>query len=107
MTAPYLHNGSVPTLYDLLLPSTMRVVATGQASVFAGPTRPLSFPVGQRAFDPVKVGYAAIAGPTPFTFETHTPNGEPILGNYSSGHTYGTDLSEVDRLALVEYLKSL
>jgi hypothetical protein len=41
-TAPYLHNGSVPTLYDLLLPPS---------------DRPTSFYVGTREFDPVKVGF--------------------------------------------------
>ncbi|WP_370100466.1 hypothetical protein [Bradyrhizobium yuanmingense] len=39
--APYLHNGSVPTLRDMLVPQ-------GQ--------RPTSFCVGSRAFDPVNVG---------------------------------------------------
>lgn len=41
-TAPYLHNGSVPTLYDLLLPPA---------------ERPTSFQLGDRAYDPVAVGY--------------------------------------------------
>jgi hypothetical protein len=41
-TAPYLHNGSVPTLWDLLLPADQR---------------PKSFKVGAREFDPDKVGF--------------------------------------------------
>ena len=41
-TAPYLHNGSVPTLWDLLLPADKR---------------PKSFKVGGREFDPDKVGF--------------------------------------------------
>jgi RoxA-like, cytochrome c-like len=41
-TAPYLHNGSVPTLDDLLKPADQR---------------PKSFSVGTRVFDPVKVGF--------------------------------------------------
>jgi len=41
-TAPYLHNGSVPTLYDLLLPPE---------------NRPREFYVGTRQFDPERVGY--------------------------------------------------
>jgi hypothetical protein len=41
-TAPYLHNGSVPTLYDLLLPPS---------------DRPTSFYAGTREFDPVKIGF--------------------------------------------------
>ncbi|WP_331303652.1 di-heme-cytochrome C peroxidase [Methylobacterium oryzae] len=107
-TAPYLHNGSVPTLYDLLLPSTMRVVARGSDGAPAGTrTRPTSFPVGQREFDPRKVGYATAAAGARFTLETQTGDGVPILGNYNSGHDYGTDLPDDERYALVEYLKSL
>ena len=44
-TAPYLHNGSVPTLYDLLSPQD---------------ERPRSFCIGDRQFDPVKVGLANV-----------------------------------------------
>lgn len=40
VTAPFLHNGSVPTLHDLL-----------------SPTRPVVFTVSDRKFDPEKVGY--------------------------------------------------
>lgn len=41
-TAPYLHNGSVPTLHDLLLPPQQR---------------PKTFRVGCREYDPDKVGF--------------------------------------------------
>ena len=84
-TAPYLHNGSVPTLYDLLLPAT---------------SRPARFPLGQREYDPKKVGY-----------RTDTPN--PIFvfditadGNSNAGHEFGTTLSEPERWDLVEFLKT-
>ena len=40
-TAPFLHNGSVPTIYDLLMPAA---------------DRPVTFPTGQREYDPVKLG---------------------------------------------------
>ena len=43
-TAPYLHNGSVPTLDDLLKPED---------------ERPVCFPVGHREYDPVKLGYVS------------------------------------------------
>jgi hypothetical protein len=89
-TAPYLHNGSVPTLHDLLLPEA---------------DRPQRFTVGARAYDPVKVGYAA--SPGGFTFETHR-DGAPIDGNSNAGHDYGNaTLTERDRQALVEYMKTL
>jgi mono/diheme cytochrome c family protein len=84
-TAPYLHNGSVPTLDDLLLPA-------GQ--------RPKKFPVGHREFDPIKVGLAAESGTSgAFLFGTSIP------GNGNAGHEYGTDLPMDDRRAIVEFLK--
>ena len=43
-TAPYLHNGSVPTLDDLLKPED---------------ERPICFPVGHREYDPCKLGYVS------------------------------------------------
>jgi hypothetical protein len=87
-TAPYLHNGSVPTLADLLLPAAQR---------------PKSFCVGTRAFDPVKVGFAtdAAAPGNVCSFDTAAP------GNSNRGHEYGTSLSAKDKRNLLEYLKQL
>ena len=86
-TAPYLHNGSVPSLHDLLLPPAQR---------------PKTFYVGNWEFDPAKVGYAmASQAPGAFLFDTMVP------GNANAGHVYGTDLTEDDRKALIEYLKTL
>ncbi|MEM9676855.1 MAG: di-heme-cytochrome C peroxidase [Pseudomonadota bacterium] len=89
-TAPYLHNGSVPTLYDLLLPAAQR---------------PKSFYVGSRELDPVNVGFSTKAGGgNSFLFRV----GPPGSGNNNAGHDYGTSsLSEDQRLDLLEYLKSL
>ena len=109
-TAPYLHNGSVPTLYDLLLPSDMRpLTVRADATLPPGPYRPSSFQVGTREYDPVKVGYRTEASDTnTFTFATRDAAGREILGNSNTGHDYGTSsLSEAERMALVEYLKSL
>jgi hypothetical protein len=87
-TAPYLHNGSVPNLYQLLLPSTERAT---------------TFQVGSRVFDPVNVGFVSDEGP--FRFDTL------LKGNSNKGHEgsrYGTDkLSDKERWELVEYLKTL
>jgi processive rubber oxygenase RoxA-like protein len=64
-TAPYLHNGSVPTLWDLLLPASQR---------------PKSFKVGAREFDPDKVGFkSADYNGTQF-------NTDLQRGNYNTGH---------------------
>ena len=86
-TAPYLHNGSVPTLYDLLLPADQR---------------PATFQLGDRQYDPEKVGYVTEAtDASRFTFNITTHGGA------NSGHEYGTDLDDEARWALVEYLKTL
>ncbi|MBL9043327.1 MAG: hypothetical protein JNM83_17070 [Myxococcales bacterium] len=84
-SAPYLHNGSVPTLYDLLLPASQR---------------PAQFAVGRWEYDPRKVGYVS-EGKVPWVFDTK------VTGNSNRGHEYGTTLSHEDRWALVEYLKTL
>lgn len=86
-TAPYLHNGSVPTLDDLLLPAARR---------------PAVFFVGDCEIDPVKVGCVSTQRPNSFRFDTS------ITGNWNKGHEYGTQLTDpADRAALLEYLKSL
>src|SRR5580704_9890234 len=95
-TAPYLHNGSVPTLYDLLLPKRgPKDPTTG------GPFRPDTFEVGSREFDPVRVGLKSSGFPNGFVFNASHE------GNSNAGHNYGTNLSDDDRWDLVEYLKSL
>jgi hypothetical protein len=93
-TAPYLHNGSVPTLYDLLLPPAQR---------------PAMFRVGSRAFDPVKVGYVTDErADNDFLFRTRDTMDRVIDGNSTAGHDYdNAKLSDEDRKALVEYLKTL
>jgi mono/diheme cytochrome c family protein len=90
LRAPYLHNGSVPTLRDLLAPAAQR---------------PTTFFRGNDTYDQAGVGYVstvASEGATTFmTFDTHR------AGNSNAGHEYGTQLSEDDRNALLEYLKTL
>ena len=87
-TAPYLHNGSIPNLYQLLLPATGRMK---------------TFFVGTREFDPVNVGFVTEMRDGASAFDTSLP------GNSNAGHdTYGTDkLTDEQRWQLVEYLKSL
>jgi hypothetical protein len=84
-TAPYLHNGSVPTLADLLDLES----------------RPATFPVGHRAFDVQKVGLLIDNRPeTVATFNTSKP------GNSNAGHSFGNKLTSVEKSELVEYLKT-
>ncbi len=87
--APYLHNGSVPTLADLLKPAAQR---------------PASFAVG-RSYDIVKVGLAA-QQPGAYTRVT-TDCTVRNSGNSRCGHEFGTQLSDADKTALLEYLKTL
>ena len=105
-TAPYLHNGSVPTLYDLLLP----VKREGDPE--DGEYRPEEFLVGSREFDPVKVGFKS-EGYDGFVFKAQG------RGNLNSGHEYAAGrtarsdgktlppLSEEERWALLEFVKTL
>jgi mono/diheme cytochrome c family protein len=88
-TAPFLHNGSVPTLYDLLR---------------APADRPASFLVGTRQFDPVKVGYVTTpnAPGNSFIFNATGP------ANSNEGHDYNVGrLTEAERAALLEFMKTL
>jgi hypothetical protein len=86
-TAPYLHNGSVPDLVELLKPDA---------------ERPATFYVGNWEFDPERLGFAWDSPyPGAFEFDTSLP------GNSNAGHDHGTDLSAGDRRALIEYLKTL
>ncbi len=87
-TAPYLHNDSVPTLYDLLLPVAQR---------------PPRFYLGSREFDPQRVGYLSDTGAPGAHFEFDTA----LPGNSNAGHVYGAELSDAERWDLVEYLKTL
>jgi processive rubber oxygenase RoxA-like protein len=85
-TAPYLHNGSVASLYQLLLPAAQRDV-----KVY----------VGSREFDPRPVGLVNRPGPGIFELDTR------LSGNANSGHEYGTGLSDAQRWQLIEYMKTL
>jgi hypothetical protein len=94
--SPYLHNGSVPTLRDLLDPAAKR---------------PKTWDRGSDVLDTKKVGYRTDGyGSTyPFSYEI-LRNDSPVLGNSNSGHEgqdYGTELPEADKDAIVEYMKTL
>jgi hypothetical protein len=91
LRAPYLHNGSVPTLRDLLKP---------------GAERPRVFWIGYDVYDYQDVG-----------FVTRGPGAEAegwrydtaAAGNGNRGHegrVYGTELSDAEKDALIEYLKT-
>jgi len=89
LRAPYLHNGSVPTLRDLL---------------DAPESRPKMFYRGYDVYDQAKLGFvsdvAAADGQVFTRYDTSVP------GNANTGHVYGTTLSDDDKRAIVEYLKT-
>jgi hypothetical protein len=87
--APYLHNGSVPTLYDLLLPPDQR---------------PKAFALGAREYDPAKLGFVVATNCAPKDCLVDTTLTD--YGNGNGGHIWGTDLTPSDRTALLEYLKT-
>ena len=89
-TAPYLHNGSVPNLWELLLPPEQR--------------KP-SFMVGSKVYDPVNVGYVTDSSPFKDGKLVVGAGAEP--GNSNAGHDFGKDLNDDERWALIEYLKQL
>jgi mono/diheme cytochrome c family protein len=92
VTGPYLHNGSVPSLWDLLLPPA---------------ERPRAFVRGRDEIDLERGGYVSppcvpgrYAGDG-FCFDT------TLVGNGSYGHDYGTRLSSEERRALIHFLLTL
>lgn len=103
-TAPFLHNGSVPSLYELLLPADERKAV---------------FYLGRREYDPVNMGIRTEKFPGAFKFDTS------IRGNSNLGHEFDDGLcgngvigyeikeqpgfcrqfTEHERMAILEYLK--
>jgi hypothetical protein len=89
LRAPYLHNGSVPSLRDLLTPPA---------------ERPTEFWRGNDLYDPENVGFDSTS-PESRRVGTRFRTSEP--GNSNAGHAYGTELPDDQKDALVEYLKTL
>jgi processive rubber oxygenase RoxA-like protein len=79
--APYLHNGSVRTLADLLTPPA---------------ERPNTWQRGSQRYDTTALGYTDEG---PYRFDTRTP------GNSNAGHAFGTDLTPAAKRDLLEFLK--
>jgi mono/diheme cytochrome c family protein len=116
LRAPYLHNGSVPTLRDLLNPAA---------------ARPKVFYRGYDVYDPEDVGFISrkvqaerlkfpwdevprVATRYEVCMATKDDacllvNGKeiPVRSNSNAGHEFGTDLSPDQKNALLEYLKTL
>ncbi|GJG89515.1 hypothetical protein tb265_46960 [Gemmatimonadetes bacterium T265] len=92
-TAPFLHNGSVATVFDLLSES-----------------RPARVAVGHAEYDPVKLGLGTATGPDVVTLDS------AAAGNSTGGHWFTDDanrpgrigrrLSDAEKYAILEYLKT-
>ncbi|MEO8409598.1 MAG: c-type cytochrome [Propionivibrio sp.] len=89
LKAPYLHNGSVPTLRDLLEPVVKR---------------PKVFWRGYDVYDQSKVGFVT-DGPEAQRVGTRLDTAS--RGGSNEGHEFGTGLAPEEKDALVEYLKTL
>ena len=89
LRAPYLHNGSVPALADLLETPA---------------NRPKVFHRGYDVLDSRKVGFVS-QGPEAQRVGFRYDTGEP--GNSNAGHLWGTTLNADQKKAMIEYLKTL
>jgi mono/diheme cytochrome c family protein len=86
-SGPYLHNGSVATVYELLSPVAERRAV---------------FWTGGRELDRKRLGFVSEDAPGRFRFDTSLP------GNQRTGHLYPPQgLSPDERNAIIEYLKTL
>ena len=129
-TAPYLHNGSVPNLYELLLPSSCKD-EQGRLLEEGKTCRSKTFTVGNRELDTERVGFKQLdKNKFPkLVFDTS------LLGNRNEGHEYAAGVTRIiktdkngkairksngqfdvkyldpinheERMALIEYLKTL
>ena len=90
-TAPYLHNGSVPSIEDLLnstqRPAVWRYTKTDNTD-----------------YDETKMGWKYTAATKKADLQTYDTS---LLGYSNSGHYYGDSLTNEERKAVLEYLKTL
>ena len=129
-TAPYLHNGTVLTLWDLLSPPEERpkVIHTGTfqydhenlgladvnvcpsawdvpGSAWTWPETDFGTP---ERYEAARERWPDLTICQAQGYELIVDPADPAwVGNHNSGHSYGTHLPEADRRALLEYLKTL
>lgn len=107
LRAPYLHHGAVPTLRDLLEPVDKR---------------PKIFFRGYDVYNPIKAGFVTTEQEADTIGLADEREQEKLREDVerigtrfdvsqragsNQGHTFGTDLPDKDKDALVEYLKTL
>ncbi|WP_095588081.1 di-heme-cytochrome C peroxidase [Actibacterium ureilyticum] len=84
-TGPYLHNGSVRTVYQVISPPAEREAV---------------FFIGDRTLDAGRLGFVSTEQDGAFRFDTRVP------GNGNGGHFFWeTPFTHEQKLAIIEYLK--
>jgi mono/diheme cytochrome c family protein len=98
-TAPYFHNGAAPTVYHVLN-------SKARPKVF---TR--SYRTEMEAYDAEKLGWKVEivekSDPSLPAIERRRIYDTSQPGRSNGGHTYGDKLTEEERMAIIEYLKTL
>ena len=114
-TPPFLHNGSVPSMYELLLPVEERAQFAPRMKSSTETRQPLPpaerdrFYLGSREYNPVDMGLVtAKSDQNVFEFKIKDASGKPVYGNSNAGHDYGNAaFTDAQRYAIIEYLKTL
>jgi mono/diheme cytochrome c family protein len=99
-TAPYFHNGAVPTVYHVLNSETRPRIYTR------------SFKTDAEAYDPAKLGWKVeelklSPDPRQSGYERRKVYDTTQPGRGNGGHPFGDKLTEEERMAVIEYLKRL
>jgi hypothetical protein len=98
-TAPYFHNGSAPTVYHVLNSKARPKIYTR------------SYLTGRDEYDPDKLGWRITvldrcpSGLSAYESRKVYDTTQPGRGN--GGHTFGDDFTDAERMAVIEYLKTL
>ncbi len=98
-TAPYFHNGSVPTIYHVLNSKARPKVYTR------------SYRTGREDYDAIKLGWkiTVLEKPSASTksgFEARKIYDTTQPGRSNGGHLFGDKFSDDERMAVIEYLKT-
>lgn len=99
-SAPYFHNGAAPTVYHVLNSKARPAIFTR------------SYRTERDDYDPVKLGWKIqvldqAPGDDVAPIERRKVYDTTKPGRSNGGHTFGDDLTEDERMAVIEYLKTL
>jgi hypothetical protein len=111
-SAPYLHNGSVPALADMLTPPAERPEIWGRSVA-----RPSAYDFDRAGIDAERIDGSALearrraaagqAPDAPASVEYRRFYDARRPGRSSQGHPFGTDLAPGEKQALIDFLQSL